>query len=584
LILAETNYQVAEDNAFPEVTVTGIQNGEIYSNPVIPEITVSDCRLANVVTTLDDTSYEQGTVIDTDGDHILTVLAEDIGGRMTEVSIAFTVQIFVNSAPVAEIAPLADLIAGEEIFLNGTGSYDPDGDEILTYSWSIDRPDLSTVVMYGPSPVFTADLPGEYKISLVVNDGELDSEPAGTTVTAQTQTITTCNVVVQPESPCTVKTDYLAAQICSKSYSIHTYQDYLDYEADNYGFDGKKYRNIKIMDDISLPEGDLIIHSPCEIRVTANIALSAENGIVCLDGGRGIENDKGIFITAQQVAIVSERGDAGLGSKSRVRANELYISAEGSAQIGKKSVIDVAGPVSLVSTGSTGESKPRIREGTLLTAGSLFMKGVGRVAIEKDVRAELTGPVWMQSGDDFSQAETETDTWPSLFSKSKCEIEPKLVIIDKDTVLTASALCMEARKQVVIGTDTTISLAGDLSMISTAGHSASKVLIKPEARVSAAKVFMQADKQVELNKNTWLNATGPVTMHSIGDHHSSKAWIHPGATVTADSLDLSGRKAALGSHSSVEVSGDFHMEAEDLRKCEIKGTYTAGSTSGICLE
>jgi PKD repeat protein len=65
--------------------------------------------------------------------------------------------------------------------LDGTGSTDPDGDS-LTYAWQVvEKPEGSNPKLSAadsPSPTFTPDMPGDYKIQLVVTDaGGLASLP-----------------------------------------------------------------------------------------------------------------------------------------------------------------------------------------------------------------------------------------------------------------------------------------------------------------------------------------------------------------------------------------------------------------------
>ena len=83
-------------------------------------------------------------------------------------------------------------LLGELMELDGSGSYDPDGD-ILTYEWSyVSKPEGSTTKLLSPthsSSSFSPDKTGKYVISLVVSDGSLDS--AADTVKV---TITRCNV------------------------------------------------------------------------------------------------------------------------------------------------------------------------------------------------------------------------------------------------------------------------------------------------------------------------------------------------------------------------------------------------------
>lgn len=62
------------------------------------------------------------------------------------------------------------------VSFDGSGSYDPDGDP-LTYAW--DFGDGSTGTGVNPTHVYAAG--GTYAITLVVNDGKVNSEPSTTT-------------------------------------------------------------------------------------------------------------------------------------------------------------------------------------------------------------------------------------------------------------------------------------------------------------------------------------------------------------------------------------------------------------------
>jgi dipeptidyl aminopeptidase/acylaminoacyl peptidase len=81
-----------------------------------------------------------------------------------------------NQVPVADAGADAQGVTEVEISLDGSGSSDADQGDQLNYAWtSLDGPVLSTAS--GPRPSFRADLPGVYRFVLVVNDGELDSQP-----------------------------------------------------------------------------------------------------------------------------------------------------------------------------------------------------------------------------------------------------------------------------------------------------------------------------------------------------------------------------------------------------------------------
>ena len=101
-----------------------------------------------------------------------------------EKKITFTVEITSlseNAQPVAQTPfILHSAKQGSRIQLDGSGSYDKDGD-VLTYLWTLSkRPTGSSASFDDPTsgqPSFIADVAGEYEYTLVVNDGTVDSDP-----------------------------------------------------------------------------------------------------------------------------------------------------------------------------------------------------------------------------------------------------------------------------------------------------------------------------------------------------------------------------------------------------------------------
>ena len=91
-----------------------------------------------------------------------------------------------NAAPVANAGGAQNVLVGNVVTLNGSGSSDANGDT-LTYMWTGSRPTGSSATLIGAStvaPTFTADIAGTYVISLVVSDGKASSVPATVTITA----------------------------------------------------------------------------------------------------------------------------------------------------------------------------------------------------------------------------------------------------------------------------------------------------------------------------------------------------------------------------------------------------------------
>lgn len=92
-----------------------------------------------------------------------------------------------NAAPTVRAGANQSVLVGNTVQLDGTASTDPDGNT-LTYRWTLlARPTGSAAQLTGAAsarPSFVADLTGSYTVSLVVNDGLLDSTAGLVTVTA----------------------------------------------------------------------------------------------------------------------------------------------------------------------------------------------------------------------------------------------------------------------------------------------------------------------------------------------------------------------------------------------------------------
>lgn len=92
-----------------------------------------------------------------------------------------------NTAPLVSAGIDINVITGFRVSLDGSDSYDPDGD-VLFYQWSFQyKPAGSTATLLAATtvnPYFTPDVDGIYVISLVVNDGTADSAVETVTITA----------------------------------------------------------------------------------------------------------------------------------------------------------------------------------------------------------------------------------------------------------------------------------------------------------------------------------------------------------------------------------------------------------------
>jgi hypothetical protein len=92
-----------------------------------------------------------------------------------------------NTPPVAVTGPDQELPAGSTVTLDGSASFDPDGDGLI-FIWSLTTvPNGSAAALSNPGiiqPTFLADIRGTYIAQLIVNDGQINSDPVTTTITA----------------------------------------------------------------------------------------------------------------------------------------------------------------------------------------------------------------------------------------------------------------------------------------------------------------------------------------------------------------------------------------------------------------
>ena len=89
-----------------------------------------------------------------------------------------------NQKPTVDISVANSGVVGTMLTASGSLSSDPEGDD-LSYTWTLTTPSGSSVTLSATDTEdvsFTPDVAGEYVLTLVVNDGELDSDVATETI------------------------------------------------------------------------------------------------------------------------------------------------------------------------------------------------------------------------------------------------------------------------------------------------------------------------------------------------------------------------------------------------------------------
>lgn len=170
-----------------KVTLDGSKSTDANNDTLTYQWTVAK-PTGSTATLSSGTDAMPNFMADLPGVYVATLTVSDGVSKSSSVDVSVTA-VVVNATPLANAGGAQNVLTGSKVTLNGSKSTDADSNT-LTYKWAMSsKPTGSTSTLVSGTdamPSFTADLPGTYAISLIVNDGIYDSLPDVVAVTATT--------------------------------------------------------------------------------------------------------------------------------------------------------------------------------------------------------------------------------------------------------------------------------------------------------------------------------------------------------------------------------------------------------------
>lgn len=223
-------------NAGINIGLDGSQSHDVDGDVLSYIWTIHSKPVGSAASLSNDHSATPALNADLAGDYDITLVSSDGQSYSLPDSVQINLvaqALPVNNRPVANAGPnLKAISVSQAATLDGSASNDKDGDS-LTYRWTIvNKPSTSLVTLTAStsvSPGLIPDVPGDYTMALIVNDGQVDSIPSSVVVsvdtpyTNHTPSVTLTNDV-QPTSEVNDTITFTAAVADLDIADTHTYQ------------------------------------------------------------------------------------------------------------------------------------------------------------------------------------------------------------------------------------------------------------------------------------------------------------------------------------------------------------------------
>ncbi|HSW08052.1 PKD domain-containing protein [Aquabacterium sp.] len=170
------------------VTLNGTASSDADLDPLFYSWTFTSRPAGSLAVLIDPNSSRPSFFADVSGNYVVALIVND--GKVNSAASRVTITAATaNAAPVANAGAAQTVGTGSTVTLDGSASFDANGDA-LSYAWTLaSRPAGSAASLRSATsarPSFVADQPGSYVAQLTVRDGKSNSAPATVTITATT--------------------------------------------------------------------------------------------------------------------------------------------------------------------------------------------------------------------------------------------------------------------------------------------------------------------------------------------------------------------------------------------------------------
>lgn len=169
------------------VEIDGSASSDPDGDPLIYQWSILSKPEGSIAGIKDPATATTLFVADVQGEFVIQLIVNDGADPSPPDTMVVTVS-RANTPPTAAAGPDQSVTAGDAVALDGSASFDPDGDT-LGFEWAfVALPPTSAATLVNPStpqPSFVADVAGSYVVGLVVNDGFVASVADVVTITAK---------------------------------------------------------------------------------------------------------------------------------------------------------------------------------------------------------------------------------------------------------------------------------------------------------------------------------------------------------------------------------------------------------------